>query len=425
MAAHRPAGRDLEQVGLLLLADRADLPRTARVEHTAGRWIGGARDLAREADALPRRAFERGDGGQQRLRVRMVRPAEHVLGRADLHQPAEVQDGDPVGQVADDAEIVRDEEVRRAFVDLEIGEQVENRRLDGHVERAGRLVAHDEARAAGERARDRDTLLEATRQLRGARRQVALGEPDVAGEPLEPFVCRAAGEPGELAERPAQDAPHGMAAVESLAGALEHDLQGTDVLRPTARETWREQAAIESDRAGARLDEPEECARERRLAAAGLAHEAEGLPRSDRRRDVVESVNLTAVLAEHLADSVESEERLAGRRRPGADRRSLRPRHRSARARGSSSDSFRRPRRRSARAPAPGTRARRGRTCPRRRIPIPASRVAAGTRESCRAGRASFRRPPRGTQRSRPTVYGCLGSCSTRSVSPSSTMRPA
>ena len=37
---------------------------------------------------------------------------EHDLGRPELHQPAEVEHGDAVGEVADDAEVVRDEEVR-------------------------------------------------------------------------------------------------------------------------------------------------------------------------------------------------------------------------------------------------------------------------------------------------------------------------
>ena len=53
---------------------------------------------------------------------------------------------------------------------LELDEQVEDRRLHRDVERRGRLVADDEARVAGERARDRDALLEAARELRRAAR---------------------------------------------------------------------------------------------------------------------------------------------------------------------------------------------------------------------------------------------------------------
>ena len=50
---------------------------------------------------------------------------------------------------------------------LEVGQQVEDRGLHRHVERRGRLVADDDPGIAGERARDRDALLEPARQLRG------------------------------------------------------------------------------------------------------------------------------------------------------------------------------------------------------------------------------------------------------------------
>ena len=56
-----------------------------------------------------------GHGREQRLGVRVVRPGEDGLGGAELHQPAEVEHGDAVGQVAHDAEVVRDEEVRDAL----------------------------------------------------------------------------------------------------------------------------------------------------------------------------------------------------------------------------------------------------------------------------------------------------------------------
>jgi hypothetical protein len=42
-------------------------------------------------------------------------PAEHALGGPQLHDPPEVQDGDPVRQVADDAEVVADEQVGDVF----------------------------------------------------------------------------------------------------------------------------------------------------------------------------------------------------------------------------------------------------------------------------------------------------------------------
>ena len=54
------------------------------------------------------------------------------------------------------------------FSRLQLGEQVEDRGLHRDVERRGRLVADDDLRVAGERARDRDALLQAARELRRA-----------------------------------------------------------------------------------------------------------------------------------------------------------------------------------------------------------------------------------------------------------------
>ena len=90
---------------------------------------------------------------------------------ADLHHAAEVEDGDPVGQVADDAEVVRDEEVGDALLALEVDEQVQDRRLHRHVEGRRGLVAHDDPRVAGERARDGDALLQAAGELGRAGRR--------------------------------------------------------------------------------------------------------------------------------------------------------------------------------------------------------------------------------------------------------------
>src|SRR5438067_10287463 len=108
------AALDLEQRRLLLLADRTDLSRAARVEDAPARRVGSARDLALELDPLAAAAVDRRHRGEESLGVRMVRAFEDDIGGPELHQAAEVEDGDAVRDVADDAEVVRDEEVRHA-----------------------------------------------------------------------------------------------------------------------------------------------------------------------------------------------------------------------------------------------------------------------------------------------------------------------
>ena len=94
-----------------------------------------------------------------RLRVERV-------GRRDLDDHAEVHDGDPIRDVADDAEVVRDEHVRETELVLEVVEQIDHLRLDRDVERGDGLVRDDQLRIERERARHADALALAARRTR-------------------------------------------------------------------------------------------------------------------------------------------------------------------------------------------------------------------------------------------------------------------
>ena len=165
VAAHQVLGLDLDERRLGLLADRAELARAAGMEDASGGRRRGAWDVALQADPVASAAVDRRHRRQQRLRVRVVRAVEHDIRRTELLEASEVEDGDPVRDVTDDAEVVRDEEVRDPLLRLELDEQIEDRRLHGDVEGRRRLVADDELRIAGERARDGDALLEAAGEL--------------------------------------------------------------------------------------------------------------------------------------------------------------------------------------------------------------------------------------------------------------------
>ena len=64
-----------------------------------------------------------------------------------------------------DAEIVRDQDQRRVALGDEAAQQVEDLRLDRHVERGRRLVGDQQLRLAGERHRDHRALAHAARKL--------------------------------------------------------------------------------------------------------------------------------------------------------------------------------------------------------------------------------------------------------------------
>ena len=103
--------------------------------------LGDARDLRRHA---------RGDRLDDLLLGRLV-----ALVDADV--AAEAQDGDPVGDLEDVVQVVRDEHDREAPVG-EALDEVEHLARLGDAERRGRLVEDDEPRVPQHGLRDRDRL---------------------------------------------------------------------------------------------------------------------------------------------------------------------------------------------------------------------------------------------------------------------------
>ena len=68
---------------------------------------------------------------------------------------------DPVAQLRDDAQVVGDEQDRRAARVAQVAQQGQDLRLDGDVERGGRLVGDEQRRVVGERRGDHDALAHA------------------------------------------------------------------------------------------------------------------------------------------------------------------------------------------------------------------------------------------------------------------------
>ena len=106
-----------------------------------------------------------------------------LLGRTDLDDVAPRHHGDAVGDVADDREVVRDEDVGEAELLLQVLHQVDHLRLDRHVERADRLVGDDDLRVGRERARDADALALAAGELVRVAVDVPRREADLLEQP--------------------------------------------------------------------------------------------------------------------------------------------------------------------------------------------------------------------------------------------------
>ena len=133
----------------------------------------------------------------------------------DLAELAEIHDGNAIADVADDREIVGDEQEGEAVAVLHVLEQVEDLGLHGDVERRDRFIAHDHVGVEHEAAGDRDPLALPAGELMGPtsdrRLRVEtdgvehLGHTSLAffGGALLPHV-----------ERISNDPPHALAGVE-------------------------------------------------------------------------------------------------------------------------------------------------------------------------------------------------------------------
>ncbi len=110
-------------------------------------------------------------GSEQRLRIGMLRRFEDFLDAARLDNLAALHHRDIVCELANDVEIVGDEQHRHVVAILQILEQCEDLRLHGDIERRRRLVGDEEIRSVGEAHRNHHALTLTPRKLVGIGRK--------------------------------------------------------------------------------------------------------------------------------------------------------------------------------------------------------------------------------------------------------------
>ena len=179
----------------------------------------------------------------------MARVLVEELRAADLDDAADVHDRDPVGDLADHREVVRDEDVGEVELVLEALQQVQDLRLHRDVERRDRLVADDQLRLERERARDADPLPLAARELVRVAVVVLRAQAD-AGEQLAHAALHVLLGLVDR-ERLADDLADALARVQRRVRVLEDDLHLAPQRPHAARcDEVRDVLAFEADRAG-------------------------------------------------------------------------------------------------------------------------------------------------------------------------------
>ena len=224
----------------------------------------------------------------QRPRVRMLRRSEDVGGRAELDDPSEVHHGDPVGEVLDHGQVVRDEDDRQPELALQRCDQVQDLRLHQNVERRHRLVSHDQIGLRRQRRRDRSALSLTAGELVRTRGPVTGREADRLEELRHarfPLDRRAE---AECIERLTDRAGNAPARVERAVRILVDRLRAPAERVQALSVEPRQVGAVEDDPAARRCDQVEEQAAEGALAGARLADDAEDLAGAHVEGDLVD-----------------------------------------------------------------------------------------------------------------------------------------
>ena len=229
-----------------------------------------------------------GDRVEQRPGVRVLRPRQHLVGRAGLDDPPEVHHGDAVGDVLDDRQVVGDEDQRHAELALEVADQVQDLGLHEHVERRDRLVGDDQVGPERQRRGDRHPLALAARELvrAASRRGAATARRSRAARP--PARSRSAARAdAERVERLAHRAGHRPARVERAVGVLEDRLHAAAEARAGPSGGRRRRPPSNRTVPAVGAHQPEQAPAERRLPRARLADDRRAprrRPRRGRRR---------------------------------------------------------------------------------------------------------------------------------------------
>jgi len=182
-----PAGAQAELLAQALRFDEVGAGRRA-LERSARRR-GAAHEVVDHRQP-PGPRVEARPAGEQRARIRVARRIEYALRRPAFAHLTLAHHHHVVGDLADQPEVVADEQHAHAVALAQPRDQLEHLALHRDVERGGRLVGDQQLRLVRDGHRDHHALLLAARELVriGAQARPRLGNPHLGeqlGGPLE------------------------------------------------------------------------------------------------------------------------------------------------------------------------------------------------------------------------------------------------
>ena len=130
----------LFELGSLRLANLLDV-RAARMKVTAARRICRAGNFTFQNHGFHYAVrVEIGNRGHEGFGVRMERLIKQFRCRREFHDAPQIHHRDPIANMFDDTQIMRNEQISKSIFFLCVHQQVQNLRLNGHIE--GREPLH-------------------------------------------------------------------------------------------------------------------------------------------------------------------------------------------------------------------------------------------------------------------------------------------
>ena len=215
--------------------------------------------------------------------------------RTQLHDLSQVHHADAVGDPLDDGEVMADEEVRQAELVLEVHHQVDDLRLDRDVQRRNCLIGDHQLGSQRQRAGNADALTLPPGELVGVLPHVVGRHADSAQQVGHDVAGLALGHCPVNLERLGNRLADSSTGVEAREGVLEHNLRLAAVGSQCPGTEIGDVCAVERDRAARRIQQTDDQVRQRRLAAAALAHHSQRLATIDVEADLFDGVHAGAV----------------------------------------------------------------------------------------------------------------------------------
>ena len=134
--------------------------RAPRIEMASCRRRYGTRNIAAQHHSLSATRPRVGNRNRREQcdRIGMQRPIEQHRRIRQLHDAPKIHHSNAVADVLDYCEIMRNEKIGEVELVLQFRKQIDDLRLDRHVERRNRLVADYQLRVYRKRTRNPDAL---------------------------------------------------------------------------------------------------------------------------------------------------------------------------------------------------------------------------------------------------------------------------